>query len=1037
MSRTLLSLLSFFLLASLASSQTSDPKRLEVLFLGDNRGHNPIERFRVLKQALAPKGYNLTYMEDLADLTRERLDLHDALIVYANHESDTLPETVIPWVKDGGGLVALHSACGCFHPSPDWFALVGGRFKSHEGHVFSPRTTNPNHPITQELPKLTAWDETYVHQSLGSDLNILQKRDPINQGETAPEPWTWTRSEGEGRVFYTASGHDLRVWTQQAYQELVERGILWAVGEGRAAEFSTLKLPALEIEVPEVPGRAHPEIPMMPLQKPLSPADSAKHAQVPAGTELVLFASEPMVINPIAIDWDHRGRAWVVESFGYPNDVPLEPGSGKDRIKILEDSNGDGRADKVTVFADGLRHCTTSVFHQGGVVVTDGEDIIFLKDEDGDDQADTRKVLAGGLRIWDTHASTSHFLYGMDNWIYATVGYSGVDITLNGRRHEFGPGVFRFRQDLSELEHLQRTTNNTWGLGFTNDGEVVGSTANNNPSWILSIPERAFTKSGLEQPRTPRLDDKPPFYPNTRDITQVDQLDRYTAAAGHMLYNDRFFKGIIADDSAFICAPTGHLVAMGPIRNRGSLKSINLRAQNLYASADAWSAPVAARSGPDGAIWIADWYNPIVQHNVVFRYWNPARDYDHPHSPYHVGDQKPGKGNAYVTPLRDRSHGRIWRIVPRSENLRKEVQLDPTNVASLVEALNSPSQHIRLQAQRLLVEKNAFDQEAALLKLITSSENTAGSDQPLGAYHAIGTLQGLGLTEALAKGLDSPSSAIRLQAARALDPSHPELVARLPILLEKAKSLSELRHLLTIAAQAPANEPLARAIWQKVKGEFASDKTLRQAAVLAMRKQGSTLLTIAFASEASSQPWLSKELEAITARIAASPNRPVLVSLLRDSSPAIKERYEAILNNNPTGTKSLAELPKALVPGREAYLKSCIECHQADGKGVADTFPPLLNSSWVRSNPDTLLRIMLGGLMGPVEVAGVQYNSAMPGHSHASDEELASVASYVRFAFGGLKEQPISPEQVKALRPETEARKFNPWTVSELKNAAK
>src|SRR5690606_32469426 len=157
------------------------------------------------------------------------------------------------------------------------------------------------------------------------------------------------------------------------------------------------------------------------------PQDSAAHTQVPAGTRLALFASEPMVINPIAIDWDERGRAWVVESFGYPNDVPSEPGKGMDKIKVLEDTNGDGKADKVTVFADGLRHCTTTVFVRGGVLATDGPDIVFLRDENGDGKADTRKVLASGLKIWDTHASTSHFHYGLDNWIYAVVGYSGVD----------------------------------------------------------------------------------------------------------------------------------------------------------------------------------------------------------------------------------------------------------------------------------------------------------------------------------------------------------------------------------------------------------------------------------------------------------------------------------------------------------------------------------------------------------------------------------------------------------------------------------
>jgi putative membrane-bound dehydrogenase-like protein len=1020
-------------------SQTSDSRRLEVLFLGDDRGHNPVERYRVLKQALGPKGFNLSYVEDLSELTRETLDLHDALIVYANHESDTLPTTIIPWVKDGGALVALHSACGCFHPSEEWFELVGGRFESHEGHIFIPQTVDKNHPITKELPELEAWDETYEHQNLGDDLHILQEREPMNADEEEPEPWTWTRTEGEGRVFYTASGHDLRVWTKPAYQTLVERGILWAVGEERVAEFQSLELPELEIETPRVTNRAHPDIPMMDLQKPLSPAESALHAQVPAGSKLVLFASEPMVINPIAIDWDNRGRAWVVESYGYPNDVPDEPDSGDDNIKILEDTNGDGQADKMTLFAEGLRHCTTTAFVNGGVVATDGRDIVFLRDDDGDDRADTREVLATGLNISDTHASTSHFLTAMDGWVYATVGYSGVEMEVGGETHKFGSGVFRFRPDLSELEFIQPTTNNTWGLGFSPDGEILGSTANNNPSWMVSVPNPVYKDSGLEQPRTPRLDDQPFIYPNTLDITQVDQINKYTAAAGHMLYNDRFFKDLFRDNPAFICAPTGHLVALGRISEKGSLKSIDLRGRNLYASADAWSSPVAARPGPDGAIWIADWYNPIVQHNVVFRFWNPARGYDYPHSPYHVGDRGPGKGNAYVTPLRDREHGRIWRVVPENETLREKTVLDPANPTTLIAALNSPSQHLRLQAQRMLAETQLAAAVPRLSELITSEATPEGMKEPLGAYHAIRALQGLGeignAQAAIAEALESSHAGIRLQAALALEPTDPALIARLPDIISQARNQADLRRLFTVAAQAIPNEPLAEAIWNQVSQGFRADEALEHAAALAMRNQSTTFLAVAFDSESQASSWLMNELETIATRVANSPKRPALVALIENAPKAIQDHFQPILDKDPPKFVAKPKLPASLVPGREAYLKSCVECHQVNGEGLENTFPPL-DSAWVRTEPDTMLRIMLGGLMGPITVKGAEYNSAMPGHSHASDEELAAIASYVRYDFGGLKEKAlIKPEQVKALRPEVKARKFRPWTVPELDKA--
>ncbi len=1019
------------------SVTAEEARRLEVLFLGDDGHHKPIERYRVLKQAVGPQGINLTYYENLAGLTREKLQQYDALIVYANHEKDAAPSAILPWVKDGGALVALHSACGNFHPSKEWFDLVGGRFASHEGGIFSPKTVDLLHPITKDLPALTAWDETYIHRDLTKDRHLLQVREPMNKNETEEQPWTWTRAEGKGRVFYTASGHDLRCWNEPAYQILVERAIVWAIGEEKVKNSLYRKLPKLEIETPEIKNRAHPDIPMMPLQKPLSAEESAKHAQIPVGTQLVLFASEPMIINPISIDWDARGRAWVVESFGYPNDVPKEPGSGADRIKILEDTNGDGKADKVTVFADKLRHCTTSVFVKGGIVVTDGEDIIYLSDDNGDDIADTRRVLASGLNVWDTHASTSHFVYGIDNWIYATVGYSGVDVKLGDKQHTFGASVFRFRPDLSDWEHLQSTTNNTWGLGFTEEGDVMGSTANNNPSWILSIPAKAYAGSGIQQPKTPRADTSTVMYPNTRDITQVDQIDCYTAGAGHFFHTDDVLSDTLKSNNALVCEPTGHIVGIGEIESKGSLFSTHFRGNNLYASSDAWSAPVFARTGPDGAVWIADWYNPIIQHNVVFRFWNPARGYDYPHSPYHTGAKKPGAGNAYITPLRDQTHGRIWRIVPKdSQKLRRNFALDPQDLTSLIKSLASPSQQIRLHAQRLIIESgdaNAIDALEACIKDSASSP----SQKPLSAIHAIWAIHGLGAPldskghDILSSALRSNDALIRRHALLALGANDPSVIAALPELISAKNSAREQLHILTTAAQSTSNDLIAAAVLGFAANEI-KDPTLREATRLAMRRQGTAILHLALKSEPN-ESWYMSELLEIAKRIATSPNRPALDALLASSSENWRTRMEPIMAAANAPAAPSVSLPDHLIAGRNHYMKSCIECHQADGNGVAGTFPPLLGSEWVAGEKRNLLRILLGGLYGPIEVKGVAYNGVMPGHSHVSDEELAAIASYVRFAFADKKEDAIMPGEFKALRPEIEARKYTPWTVKELR----
>ena len=1024
------------LFVSSLMAQDLKPRRLEVLFLGDNRGHNPIERYRYLKQALGSKGFNLTFTEELGDMRREVLDQYDALIVYANHEQDKAPPAIGEWVKDGGGLVALHSACGCFHPSEDWFALVGGRFKSHEGHVFAPENVDRNHPITKDLPKLEAWDETYVHEALTKDRHVLQVRPPINAGEKEPEPWTWVRTEGKGRVFYTASGHDLRTWQNVAYHELVSRGIRWAVGPAKAKMFAAYKLPELKLDEPRVRDRSHPDIPMMQLQEPLTPYGSARHAQVPVGTKLELFASEPMIVNPIALDWDPKGRCWVVEALGYPNDVPIKEGEGEDKIKILEDTNGDGKADKVTVFAKGLRHCTSIVFHKDGVIATDGPDLVYLGDENGDDKADSRVVLGKGINIGDTHASMSSMIHGMDGWVHATVGYSGIDMEVGGEKKKFGQSVFRFTPDFSKLDFLQSTTNNTWGIGLMEDGSVFGSTANNNPSWMVSIPNRLYGDSGLEQPRTPQLDDRPFMYPNTSDITQVDQIEKYTAAAGHMFYNDTLL-GIdtIPKDTAFICEPTGHLVAMGQVSDQGSIKTTNLRGQNVFASADAWSSPVAARTGPDGAIWIADWYNPIIQHNVVFRFWNPARGYDKPHSPYQTGDPGPGKGNAYVTPLRDREHGRIWRIVPSDKPVRKVPPLSVDSPLELARQLNSPSQFLRLQAQRLLIERGKEDAVPTLLSFLQLNVTPEGIDQPLGAYHAIrvlAKLPGEEARKAVASALGHDHPGVRLQAAEALDPSDSLLLEGLPGVIAKAGTPRDRLRIFTVVAETAPNDGVGRALWTAVKeGSFADDFE-RDAATLAMHRQGAALIKASVPELASASGWAKDAVMNVATRMAGGEADPSLMAALDKLPEPERSSYISALGATPTPKPKEEPLPEHLVKGKELYEKVCIECHQSDGKGVAKTFPPLYESEWVTGDVDTLIRIMLGGLMGPITVKGEEYISAMPGHAHSTDEDLAAIASYVRKAFGRLDEDPIKPEQFTTLRPEVDKRKFTPWTVEDL-----
>ena len=191
-----------------------DSRRLEVLFFGaptaNGPHHDPITRYRVLKKGLGTEGINLTYLEDPAVVfSAATLDRYDALLMYGNwNQHEPMPgeqlEALLGYVRKGGGFVPVHCASACYGGSPEFVRLVGARFQSHGGEEFQVRNVQPNHPILRGLEGYKAWDETYVHDQQADDREVLQVRDK--------EPWTWTRREGEGRVFYTAGGHDHRVW---------------------------------------------------------------------------------------------------------------------------------------------------------------------------------------------------------------------------------------------------------------------------------------------------------------------------------------------------------------------------------------------------------------------------------------------------------------------------------------------------------------------------------------------------------------------------------------------------------------------------------------------------------------------------------------------------------------------------------------------------------------------------------------------------------------------------------------------------------
>ena len=715
-------------------AQHSDdaPRRIEILFLGHSlEHHNSGAYFPVLASALAKDGINISYTENTADINEKNLSKYDGLMVYANHEEISSKEekALLSYVEEGHAFIPIHSASFCFKNSPAYVDLVGAQFMTHKTGTFTANIVAKDHPAMQNVNEFSTWDETYVHDKIADDITVLMER---VEGEHR-EPWTWVKNHGEGKVFYTAYGHDERTWNNPGFHNLIKQGVLWAVSDKVKENWEAFSkdIPQLAYkEVPNIPNYEKRD-PAPKYQLPLSPEESAKLIQVPAGFELELFASEPDIINPIAMNWDEKGRLWVIETVDYPNTVRNDQGVGDDKVKILEDTDGDGKADKVTVFAENLNIPTSFAFANGGIIVSQAPVFLFLKDTDGDDRADLREEIIDGWGTFDTHAGPSNLQYSIDNHIYGVLGYSGFKGNIFGKDFQFRQGVYRFDTSYQNFEFLTNTSNNTWGLGVTEDNSVFASTANNTHSVFLGIPNDNFADvEGVTIQGSKKIDGHYDMQPITPNYRQVDVFGGFTAAAGHHFYTARDYPSSYWNRTAFVCEPTGGVVHIAKIEKEGA-GYLEKDGGNLFAGADEWVSPVEAKVGPDGSVWVADWYNFIVQHNPT------------PNEERGGFNAENGSGNAYVNPLRDKAHGRIWRVVPKGDSEANEFSLDKNNPEDLVNALGSDNMFWRMTAQRLLVERGNNDVLSQLYKLVNNNAVNSMGQNPA-ALHALWTIDGLG-----------------------------------------------------------------------------------------------------------------------------------------------------------------------------------------------------------------------------------------------------------------------------------------------------
>ncbi len=711
--------------------QAAEPLRIFIRAGGKTHGPGQHDWPRFLTdwtQLLNQRGARTTGKQGFP--TAEELDNTDVLII-ATAEGGTIApadrENLAKFLKRGGGIVTLHDGvCGT---DPQWFkTVIGGAWehghsKWYEGEV-GEYFVDPESPITKGASNFDFEDEIYYDLHMMPEAHVLATS---FQSVFVLGPQMWTYEKENYRAFTWLAGHTYESFNLPHVRALLLRGICWA---GKRENLDAL---ATKEEVASL---------MYPKGGPTAPEQAAKKLEPHPEFNISLAAAEPLIEKAISLDWDPQGRLWVAETPEYPNgrtvnknDAPIANWSShdvdpavpsvqkvdrpaRDRISWLEDTDGDGRADKKHVFADGLELVTSMVFYKDGVIVAQAPDILWLRDKDGDGKCnmkDERVVLYSGFGTFDTHAVINNFRWGMDGWIYGAVGYSaGSPISGDGKT-QFGritAGVIRFKPDGSALEQVASGSCNTWGFDLAPDGELFYTTATCGEHFLhIVMPEKILAKGNIGGVRAsaviPDHQEVKPLVKHTRAAyVQIDWVGKFTAAAGSCIYNggawpDKF------NGSHFVTEPTVSLVHNEFLKPNGvtfiASKEPGREETEFLPGSDLWFRPIHTRVGPDGALYVVDFYNQAAIHNDT-------------RGPKH------GANNAAVRPDRDHHLGRIWRVQHKQAKPLPKASYGSN--ADLITDLESPNGWARMTAHRLLVEQGDASAVPALKKLAGDSSKS-------------------------------------------------------------------------------------------------------------------------------------------------------------------------------------------------------------------------------------------------------------------------------------------------------------------------
>lgn len=821
----------------------------------------------------------------------------------------------------------------------------------------------------------------------------------------------------------------------------------------------------------DTPGQpAPPPLPddlSVPIAPALSPEEEAATFELPAGLRIELVAAEPLLNDPVMATFDEQGRLWVVEMTGFMPDVD---GIGEQEpmgsIAVLNDDDGDGRMDRRTVFLDKLVLPRAVAPTRGGALVIAPPDVLFCRDTDDDGQADVIEVIDTGLGgIESPEHAPNALLPTLDNTFacskhtrrYRFIGgeWASEPVPLAGQwgltQDDEGRLLFNTNSDPLRA-HL---VDSAYSLRHPLHGDVVGVDV-----------QLAADRSAWPSRMTPGVNRG--YLPET--LRDDWTLRNVTAACSPWVFRGDALR---EEDrgAVFVCEPAGNLIQRYILEqdDSGRISAQNPHAgRDFLTSTDERFRPVNMMGGPDGALYVVDFYRGILQHRVFMTSWLRAQVLD----------------RELETPL---GRGRIWRILKEEETHGEQSFLDITDTAGLLKALDSRQGWRRDRAQQALVEHHSGD-----ATLITSlREVSRMAPAALTRLQALWTLSGLEVLGAddVDYALRDADPRVRRAAARLSEAflgTHSDLVAMLLTLDRAEDEQPSVRHQVLLSLGASPSEACTAALADAITRNATAPER-RSAVLSALAGRGPAFLTRLLNDPAWSQPGPGREiflrllarnigrtqitenLETVL-QLAVSPNtrdafREALLAGLLEAQPTNQlgqpgrlplatrpAAWDALLESSSEQAARLAEVlvfPGHPTPdiridiqpladadhanfqaGHALYAAACARCHQPSGRGQPGLAPRLRNSPWVLGDPRRLIRILLHGLRGPILVDGATWNLDMPSLA-GNDTQMAAVLTYIRREWGHGAE-PVTAQDVSAVRLETSG-KEEPWTAAELK----